>query len=47
MCCCISKSRDRRYHAQPISCDCCGPWVTLYDAKRRVKSFTELATYCR
>ncbi len=33
---------DRRYHAQPISCDCCGPWVTLYDAKLRVKSCAEL-----
>ncbi|WP_305372357.1 carbamoyltransferase HypF [Photobacterium leiognathi] len=33
---------DRRYHAQPISCDCCGPWATLYDAKRRVKPCAEL-----
>ncbi|WP_313885083.1 hypothetical protein, partial [Vibrio harveyi] len=28
---------DRRYHAQPVSCPDCGPWVSYYHGDQRLE----------
>ncbi|MBN2763102.1 MAG: carbamoyltransferase HypF [Bacteroidales bacterium] len=33
---------DRRFHAQPIACNTCGPWYTLHISNQMKNNFTEI-----
>ncbi len=35
---------DRRFHAQPVACNQCGPVYTLYSGDKVIRDFTEILT---